>query len=218
MERYNDRHGRWNGPTVRVQAKQTARSKTSEPPQVLKSRANPRYHFYNSLWPSYLLGVGGQMDVSVSSARQTRAQHRHQLRTLTYVTLDQANGGIVRNLTYEGIGAQVVAAVHPRQQLHLRFELRYPRLQIETRGEVVFGPPFPGSAAFALSTFPVAPAARLKNGSSAICWKKSPCARRQRKTSSPIPLRDLNWCRPQRQMPQESKKTAACWFLRRLLR
>jgi PilZ domain len=123
---------------VRVQAKQTARSKTSEPPQVLKSRANPRYHFYNSLWPSYLLGVGGQMDVSVSSARQTRAQHRHQLRTLTYVTLDQANGGIVRNLTYEGIGAQVVAAVHPRQQLQLRFELRYPRLQVETRGEVVW--------------------------------------------------------------------------------
>jgi hypothetical protein len=78
------------------------------------------------------------MDASVSTVRQTRAQHRHQLRTLTYVTFDQANGGVVRNLTYEGIGAQVVAAVRPRQQVRLRFELRYPRLRIETRGEVVW--------------------------------------------------------------------------------
>src|SRR5579872_7336068 len=78
------------------------------------------------------------MDAGISPARQTRAQHRHQLRTLTYVTFDQANGGVVRNLTHEGIGAQVVAAVRPRQQLRLRFELRYPRLRVETRGEVVW--------------------------------------------------------------------------------
>lgn len=78
------------------------------------------------------------MDLGISPARQTRAQHRHPLRTLTYVTFDQANGGVVRNLTHEGIGAQVVAAVRPRQQLRLRFELRYPRLRVETRGEVVW--------------------------------------------------------------------------------
>lgn len=78
------------------------------------------------------------MDAGITSARQARAQHRHQLRTLTYVTLDQSNGGIVRNLTHDGIGAQVVAAVRPRQQVRLRFELRYPRLRVETRGEVVW--------------------------------------------------------------------------------
>jgi hypothetical protein len=78
------------------------------------------------------------MDAGLSSARQARAQHRHDLRTLTYVTLDQANGGIVRNLTHEGIGVQVVAAVRPRQQLRVRFELRYPRLRVETRGEVMW--------------------------------------------------------------------------------
>jgi hypothetical protein len=83
-------------------------------------------------------GVGEEMDAGLSLARQTRAQHRHQLRSLTYVTLDQANGGVVRNLTHEGIGAQVVAAVRPKQQLQLRFELRYPRLRVETRGEVVW--------------------------------------------------------------------------------
>lgn len=78
------------------------------------------------------------MEAGTRPARQARAQHRHELRTLAYVTLDQANGGIVRNLTHSGIGVQVVAAVRPRQQLRVRFELRYPRLQVETRAEVVW--------------------------------------------------------------------------------
>jgi hypothetical protein len=78
------------------------------------------------------------MDTEVSPARQVRASHRHELRTLTYVTLDQANGGIVRNLTHDGIGVRVVAAVRPRQQLRVRFELRYPRLRVETRAEVMW--------------------------------------------------------------------------------
>jgi len=78
------------------------------------------------------------MDAGLSPARQVRVRHRHELRTLTYVTLDQANGGIVRNLSDRGIGVQVVAAVRPRQQLRVRFELRYPRLQIETRAEVIW--------------------------------------------------------------------------------
>jgi len=32
----------------------------------------------------------------------------------------------------------MVAAVRPRQQLRIRFEMRYPRLRVETRGEVVW--------------------------------------------------------------------------------
>lgn len=78
------------------------------------------------------------MDAGTSPAKQMRAQHRHELRSLTYVTLDQANGGIVRNLTHDGIGVQVVAALRPEQQLRVRFELRYPRLRVETRGEVMW--------------------------------------------------------------------------------
>ena len=81
---------------------------------------------------------GVSMEAGVSPARQARGQHRHELRTLTYVTLDQANGGIVRNLTHDGMGVQVVAAVRPQQQLRVRFELRYPRLRVETRGEVIW--------------------------------------------------------------------------------
>ena len=78
------------------------------------------------------------MDAGIPSERQTRARHRHDLRTLTYVVLDQANGGVVRNLTREGIGVQLVTAVRPHQQLQVRFELRYPKLRVESRGEVVW--------------------------------------------------------------------------------
>ena len=78
------------------------------------------------------------MDAGISPARQTRTQYRHEIRTLTYVTLDQANGGIVRNLTGQGIGVQAVAAPRPQQQVRLRFELRNPRVRIETRGEVMW--------------------------------------------------------------------------------
>ena len=78
------------------------------------------------------------MDTGISPARQTRTKHRHELRTLTYVTLDQANGGIVRNLTADGIGVQAVAALRPQQHLRVRFELRYPRLRVEAHGEVLW--------------------------------------------------------------------------------
>lgn len=78
------------------------------------------------------------MNAGISPAQQTRAQHRHELRSLTYLTLNDANGGVVRNLSRDGMGAQVVAAVQPRQLLNIRFELRYPRLRVETRGEVVW--------------------------------------------------------------------------------
>jgi hypothetical protein len=78
------------------------------------------------------------MDAGISPARQTRTQYRHELHTLTYVTLDQANGGIIRNLSDEGIGVQAVAAPRPRQEVRVRFELRRPRVRIETRGEVMW--------------------------------------------------------------------------------
>lgn len=76
------------------------------------------------------------MDVGVALARQTRGQHRHDLLTLTYASVEQSNGGIVRNLSHSGIGLQVVAAVRPQQQVRVRFELNHPRLRVETEGEV----------------------------------------------------------------------------------
>jgi hypothetical protein len=57
---------------------------------------------------------------------------------LTYVTLDEANGGIVCNLNHEGIAVQAVGALRPRQNVRVRFELHHPRLRVEARGEVMW--------------------------------------------------------------------------------
>jgi len=78
------------------------------------------------------------MDAGLSPARQARARLRHELRTLTYVTLDQANGGVVRNLSHEGIGVQAVGALRAQQPVRVRFELRNPRVRVEARGEVAW--------------------------------------------------------------------------------
>lgn len=78
------------------------------------------------------------MDAGTSSARTARTQHRHELRTLTYITLDEGNGGIVRNLSSEGIGLQMVAAPRPQQRVWLRFGLQSPRVRVEAHGEVMW--------------------------------------------------------------------------------
>jgi hypothetical protein len=81
------------------------------------------------------------MQAGASPARQARVHHRHDLRTLTYVTLEEANGGIVRNLSAQGLAVQAVAALRPQQCIRVRFELGRPRLRIETRGEVIWSNP-----------------------------------------------------------------------------
>ncbi|HKT87589.1 MAG TPA: PilZ domain-containing protein [Candidatus Sulfotelmatobacter sp.] len=78
------------------------------------------------------------MDAALSSVRHARTQHRYELRSLTYLTLDDTNGGVVRNLGAGGIGAQVLAAVRPQERLRVRFELKYPRLRVEVQGEVMW--------------------------------------------------------------------------------
>jgi PilZ domain/RDD family len=78
------------------------------------------------------------MEAFVTPARQARAHHRHDLRALTYVVLDDANGGIVRNLSHQGAAVQAVAALRSQQIVRLRFELRRPRLRVEARGRVVW--------------------------------------------------------------------------------
>jgi hypothetical protein len=76
------------------------------------------------------------MQVVSFPARQTRTHYRHELRTLTYVTLDEANGGIIRNLNSEGAAVQAVTPLCQQQRVRLRFELRFPRLRVETYGRV----------------------------------------------------------------------------------
>jgi hypothetical protein len=74
-------------------------------------------------------------------ARPARIHYRHELRTLTYITLDEANGGIVRNVNCEGVAVQAVAPLRQHQRVRLRFELRFPRLRVDTKGQVSWASP-----------------------------------------------------------------------------
>jgi len=76
------------------------------------------------------------MQVVPFSARQARSHYRHELGTLTYVTLDEANGGIIRNLNRDGVAVQAVAPLRELQDIRVRFELRFPRLRVDARGKV----------------------------------------------------------------------------------
>jgi hypothetical protein len=78
------------------------------------------------------------MQAGPSPARDARLRHRHGVRTLTYVTLDQGNGGILLNLTRNGVAVQSVAALRLGQQVQVRFDLLAPRVRVNARGEVVW--------------------------------------------------------------------------------
>ena len=82
---------------------------------------------------SELAEVGAQ----VSSLR--RRFPRQTLRSLAYVKLDQANGGIIRDLTEAGIAIQAVAPLRAGQEVSLRFDLLAPRVRVDVRGRVVWG-------------------------------------------------------------------------------
>jgi hypothetical protein len=58
---------------------------------------------------------------------------------LIYVTLDEANGGIIRNLSHSGIAVQAATALQPGRKLQVRFELRGPRVMVALRAEVIWG-------------------------------------------------------------------------------
>lgn len=81
------------------------------------------------------------MEVVSIPARQPRIQYRHELRTLTYVTLNEANGGIVRNLSNEGVAVQAVAPLRAQERVRVCFELRFPRLSVEAYGRVSWATP-----------------------------------------------------------------------------
>lgn len=77
------------------------------------------------------------MQVVPFPVRQARAYHRHELRSLTHVTLDD-NTGIVRNLSSKGLGVQAILPVQPQQRVHLRINFRSPRLNVDAHGKVVW--------------------------------------------------------------------------------
>jgi hypothetical protein len=78
------------------------------------------------------------MDAVAFAPRKARVHYRHGLRTLTYVTLDQSNGGVVRNLSDKGVAIQAVVPPQPQQTVRLRFELRQPHVRVDAHGEVTW--------------------------------------------------------------------------------
>ncbi|SRR6266699_5754707 len=78
------------------------------------------------------------MEAVPFAARKARVHYRHGLRTLTYVTIDQVNGGVVRNLSDKGVAIQAVAPLQPQQTVRLRFELRHPNVGVDAHGEVTW--------------------------------------------------------------------------------
>jgi hypothetical protein len=72
------------------------------------------------------------------SPRRPRRYYRHKVRSLAYVNLDHANGGIIRDLSPAGIAIQSVSPLQVAQQVHLRFELLSPRTRVEATGRVVW--------------------------------------------------------------------------------
>lgn len=75
----------------------------------------------------------------VAGAVRTKRRHyRHRVHALTYVNLDQANGGVIREISEAGLAVQAVAPLRVDQQVRLRFELLGPRTRVETVGRVVW--------------------------------------------------------------------------------
>ena len=70
-----------------------------------------------------------------------RHRYRHQIQSLAYLNLDQANGGIIRNLGEAGLAIQAVAPLFPNQQVSLRFDLANPRVRVEATGRVAWADP-----------------------------------------------------------------------------
>ena len=78
------------------------------------------------------------METVLTPVRSARVHYRHDLRSLIYVVLDTGNGGIIRNLSDRGAGIQAVGALRANQTVRIQFELRFPRLRIDTRAEVIW--------------------------------------------------------------------------------
>ena len=63
---------------------------------------------------------------------------RQKIHTLVYINLNQGNGGIVRDLSENGVAVQAVARLRQHQQVYLRFELLSPRTRVEAMGQVTW--------------------------------------------------------------------------------
>jgi hypothetical protein len=79
--------------------------------------------------------------------------YRYRVPSLVYVNLDQGNGGIVRDISTNGIGIQAVGRLRAGQTVLTRFDLLNPRTRVEASAEVVWADDS-GQAGLRFSQFP----------------------------------------------------------------
>jgi hypothetical protein len=67
-----------------------------------------------------------------------RLHYRHPIHSLVYVTLEHGNGGIIRNLSEDGVAIQAVAPLHSHQALRMRFDLLSPKAHVDVHAKVAW--------------------------------------------------------------------------------
>jgi hypothetical protein len=76
---------------------------------------------------------------SAAVARLTQQRpYRYHMQSLAHVKLDQANGGIIRDLSEDGMSLQAVTSLRVGQQIAMRFEFLNPRHRVEAMGCVAW--------------------------------------------------------------------------------
>ncbi len=78
---------------------------------------------------------------STASGENQRIHYRHPIHSLVYVTLDQGNGGIIRNLSQDGAAIQAVAPLRPHESLRMRFDLLNPKTHVDVHAKVAWANP-----------------------------------------------------------------------------
>jgi hypothetical protein len=77
-------------------------------------------------------------DLDVAPQEVAQRLYRYHVPSLVYIHIDQGNGGIVRDISIDGLGIQAVGRLHPGQAVLARFDLLNPRARIEASAEVVW--------------------------------------------------------------------------------
>jgi hypothetical protein len=85
--------------------------------------------------PFSSLAVSGSSTVS---GQNQRVHYRHPIHSLVYVTLEQGNGGIIRNLSEDGAAIQAVTPLQPHQSLRMRFDLLNPKTHVDVHAKVAW--------------------------------------------------------------------------------
>jgi hypothetical protein len=75
---------------------------------------------------------------STTSVGNQRVHYRHPIHSLVYVTLEQGNGGIIRNLSEDGAAIQAVAPLRAHQSLRVRFDLLNPKTHVDVHAKVAW--------------------------------------------------------------------------------